>query len=69
MLELGVMEDKPELIRSDIQVNLSGSNDLALEQSIKKLEEKLSLLEGVANFSDNIKYGKLEYKIKIKVKG
>ena len=65
MLELGVMEDKPGLIRSDIQINLSGSNDTVLESAIKKLESQLSLIKGVSNFSDNIKYGKLEYKIKI----
>ena len=65
LLELGVMEDKPGLIRSDIQVNLSGSEDAVLEKAIGQLEEKLSAIEGVANYSDNIKYGKLEYKIKI----
>ena len=65
LLELGVMEDKPGLIRSDIQVNLSGSEDALLERSIKKLEDELSKIDGVSNFSDNIKYGKMEYKIKI----
>jgi multidrug efflux pump subunit AcrB len=65
MIELGVMEDKPGMIRSDIQVNLSGSNDAALELATKKLEEKMSQIQGIANFSDNIRYGKLEYKIKI----
>lgn len=64
-LELGVMEDKPGLIRSDIQVNLSGSDDALLEESIKKLSTALLSIKGVANQSDNIKYGKLEYKIKI----
>ncbi|DAB30058.1 MAG TPA: resistance-nodulation-cell division family transporter [Sulfurimonas sp. UBA12504] len=65
LLELGVMEDKPGLIRSDIQINLSGKNDKELEAAIKIIEEKLSTIQGVANFSDNIKYGKMEYKIKI----
>ncbi|MBN2816844.1 MAG: efflux RND transporter permease subunit [Campylobacterales bacterium] len=64
-VELGVMEDKPGLIRSDIQVNLSGNEDALLEESIKKLENALANIEGIANFSDNIKYGKYEYKIKI----
>ena len=64
-VELGVMEDKPGLIRSDIQVNLSGNEDALLEESIKELESALANIEGVANYSDNIKYGKLEYKIKI----
>ena len=65
LLELGVTEDRPGLIRSDIQINLSGSDDATLEASIKKLEKHLSEIEGVANYSDNIKYGKMEYKIKI----
>jgi len=65
MLELGVAEDKPGLIRSDIQINLSGSNDAALEDAIKKLENKISTIKGISNFSDNIHYGKMEYKIKI----
>jgi multidrug efflux pump subunit AcrB len=65
MQELGVMEDKPGLIRSDIQINLSGSNDKILQDGIKKLESKLAQIEGIRNYSDNIKYGKLEYKLKI----
>lgn len=65
MVELGVMEDKAGLIRSDIQINLSGSNDTLLEKGVKKLEAKISQLEGVRNYSDNIRYGKMEYKIKI----
>lgn len=65
MVELGVAEDKPGLIRSDIQINLSGSNDAALEVAIKKLEDKISAIKGISNFSDNIHYGKMEYKIKI----
>jgi len=69
MLELGVTEDKPGLIRSDIQVNLSGSQDVKLEDGIKKLELALSQIEGVSNFSNNIKYGKMEYKIKINTYG
>ncbi|MCF6309043.1 MAG: efflux RND transporter permease subunit [Sulfurimonas sp.] len=65
MVELGVMEDKPGLIRSDIQINLSGSNDEALQDGIKKLENELSKIDGIKNYSDNIKYGKMEYKLKI----
>ncbi|WP_294961299.1 efflux RND transporter permease subunit [Sulfurimonas sp.] len=65
MVNLGVMEDKPGLIRSDIQINLSGSNDVKLEKAVKKLEGSISKLEGIKNFSNNIRYGKMEYKIKI----
>jgi len=65
MVELGVMEDKAGLIRSDIQINLSGTNDALLESSIKKLEVEISKINGIKNYSDNIRYGKMEYKIKI----
>jgi len=65
MIELGAMEDKPGLIRSDIQINLSGSNDIKLQDGVKKLEEKLQNMDYIRNFSDNIRYGKMEYKIKV----
>lgn len=65
MIELGVTEDKPGLIKSDIQVNLFGSNDAVLEKAIKLLETEIAKIEGVKNFSDNIRYGKMEYKIKV----
>jgi len=65
MEDLGVMEDKPGLIKSDIQINLSGSNDEILQKNIKKLEDELSKMEYIKDYSNNIKYGKMEYKIKI----
>lgn len=65
MEELGVMEDKPGLIRSDIQINLSGSNDNILQNGIKLLEDKFAQMEYIKNYSDNIKYGKMEYKVKV----
>jgi hydrophobic/amphiphilic exporter-1 (mainly G- bacteria), HAE1 family len=65
MTELGVQEDKPGLIRSDIQINLSGSNDKALEEAVAKISKELEGINGLVNFSDNIRYGKMEYKIKI----
>lgn len=65
MLELGVMESKPGLIRSDIQINLSGNDDVVLDKAIKSLKDRISKIDGVLNSSDNIRYGKMEYKIKI----
>lgn len=65
MEDLGVMEDKPGLIRSDIEINLSGSNDEILQSGIKLLEKKLEEMDHIRNYSDNIKYGKMEYKIKV----
>ena len=69
MVELGVMEDKPGLIRSDIQINLSGSNDSDLQKAVKILEHEITKLDGIKNYSDNIRYGKMEYKIKINAYG
>jgi len=69
MTELGIIEDKAGLIRSDIQINLSGSDDLALESAIKRLSSEISKIDGIQNFSDNIRYGKMEYKIKINTYG
>jgi len=65
MIELGILEDKAGLIRSDIQINLSGSNDKALETAVKRLSDEISKMQGISNFSDNIRYGKMEYKIKV----
>ncbi|WP_310441776.1 efflux RND transporter permease subunit [Sulfurimonas sp.] len=65
MEDLGVLEDKPGLIKSDIQINLSGANDKLLQDSIKKLEHEISKIEGIRDFSDNIRLGKMEYKVKI----
>lgn len=65
MEDLGVMEDKPGLIRSDIQINLSGNNDNILQKGIERLEEELAKIEHVKDYSNNIKYGKMEYKVKV----
>jgi len=65
MVDLGVLEDRAGLIRSDIQINLSGSNDKVLEDAVKKISSKVSQIKGIASFSDNIRYGKMEYKIKV----
>jgi len=69
MVDLGVVEDKSGLIRSDIQINLSGSDDQALKNAVKRLSSEISQIDGIANFSDNIRYGKMEYKIKINAYG
>ncbi|MBC8237905.1 MAG: efflux RND transporter permease subunit [Helicobacteraceae bacterium] len=65
IVELGVQEDKPGLIKSDIQINLSGSDSKALDAAIKELSQEMAEIKGIINFSDNIRYGKMEYKIKV----
>ena len=63
--ELGVMEDKPGLIKSDIQINLNGKESKKILSAVKLLEEKLKSIQYVKDVSDNAKLGKKEYKLKI----
>ena len=66
MVELGITEDRPRgMIKSDIQINLTGTNDAALESAILRLEKELTAFDGVTSVSNNIRYGKNEYKLRI----
>jgi multidrug efflux pump subunit AcrB len=63
--EFAVMERKVGLIKSEIEIDLMGSNDEKIQKAVALLEEKLHALEYVNDIIDNIRYGKMEYKIKI----
>ncbi len=63
--ELGVREDKPGLIKSDIQINLSGRDNRKILAAIQRLEEKLRTIPGVKDVSDNAQLGKTEYKLRV----
>ncbi len=63
--ELGVREDKPGLIKSDIQINLSGKDNHKILSAIKLLEQNLSRLPGVKDVSDNAQLGKMEYRLRV----
>lgn len=65
LLELGVREDKPGLIKSDIQVNLSGHDNAQIMKAIHMLEENLTKIAHVKDVSDNVQMGKMEYKLKV----
>ena len=65
LVDLGVVESKPGLIRSDIQINLSGNNNRELDAGIQKIQKKLAEIDGVSNVSDNIRLGKMEYKLRV----
>jgi len=65
LLELGVREDKPGLIKSDIQINLSGHDNAQIMKAIQMLEENLTKIAHVKDVSDNVQMGKMEYKLKI----
>ncbi len=65
LLELGVREDKPGLIRSDIQINLSGNDSEKIMHAIELLEANLTAIPGVKDVSDNVQLGKVEYSLRI----
>ncbi|OYY56110.1 MAG: resistance-nodulation-cell division family transporter, partial [Sulfurovum sp. 28-43-6] len=45
--ELGVMEDKPGLIKTDIQINFAGKKSEAIAEAMQKVEAKLSSIPHV----------------------
>lgn len=63
--DFGVIEEKPGLIKSDIWISFVGRDDSLIVSSIENLKEKISNWRGIKDISDNIQYGKKEYKIKI----
>ena len=67
--ELGVREDKPGLIKNDIQVNFSGKDGENIAEAMKRVEEKLSAIPNVKNVSNNAQFGKMEYKLRINAYG
>lgn len=67
--ELGVLEDKPGLIKNDIQINFSGKDGEKIALAMKKIEENLSKIPHVKNVSNNAQFGKMEYKLRINAYG
>jgi len=63
--ELGVLEDKPGLIKNDIQINFAGVNSEKIADAMKRMEENLSVVPFVKNVSNNAQLGKMEYKLRI----
>ena len=67
--ELAVMEQKAGIVRTDIKLNLIGGEDEKIQNAIKLLKKKLNAIHGVHDVIDNIRLGKMEYKIKINAYG
>jgi len=67
--ELGVLEDKPGLIKNDIQINFPGNQDEKIAEAMQKLQAKLSTVPYVKNVSTNAHLGKMEYKLRINAYG
>ena len=67
--ELGVLEDKPGLIKNDIQINLSGKDGQKIAEAMQRLEENLSRIPHVKDVGNNAQLGKMEYKLRINAYG
>ncbi len=67
--ELGVREDKPGLIKNDIQINLSGKDGEKIAEAMKRIEENLSVIPYVKDVGNNAQLGKMEYKLRINAYG
>ncbi|MGB6019661.1 MAG: efflux RND transporter permease subunit, partial [Sulfurimonadaceae bacterium] len=67
--ELAVMEQKPGIVKTDIQLNLISNDDVKMQKAVTALESKLQQIDGVKDIVNNIRYGKMEYKIKLNAYG
>ncbi len=63
--ELGVRQRHVGVIRNDIKINFSAENEELVVEQMKKVKEALASIKGVTGVSDNLRYGKMEYKIAI----
>ena len=67
--ELAVMEQKAGIVKTDIQLNLISNDDAKMQKAVTLLETKMEQIEGVKDVVDNIRYGKMEYKVKLNAYG
>ena len=67
--ELGVMEDKPGLIKNDIHINLSGKDGQKIAEAMQWLESNLSEIPHIKDVGNNAQLGKMEYKLRINTYG
>ncbi len=62
--ELLVIRDKPAVTKYDVEILLNTADNIKLQNSINKLKNELSKINGVATFGDDAKKGILELKLK-----
>ena len=67
--ELGVREDKPGLIKNDIQINLSGKDGEMIAAAMQRIENNLTAIPFVKDVGNNAQLGKMEYKLRINAYG
>ncbi|MCF6200692.1 MAG: efflux RND transporter permease subunit [Hydrogenimonas sp.] len=63
--ELGVRQRHVGVVRNDIKINFSGADEEAVVEQMRKIKRALAAIEGVTGVSDNLKFGKMEYKLAI----
>ena len=61
-IEYNITTNKIGVISSDIEILLNSSNSSLLVESIEKIKNKLSTLNGIKDISDNTVLGESEYK-------
>lgn len=67
--ELDVLEQKPGLLKNDIQINLSGKDTQKMIDAIKMIEADLSKIPFVTSVTNNAHLGKMEYKLRVNTYG
>ena len=64
-VEFAVMERRVGLVKTDISINLIGNDDLKTQKALEDLKTALSRIKGTQDIVDNVRKGKIEYKIRI----
>ena len=67
--ELAVMEQKAGIVKTDIKINLIGEESGAIQEAIGVLQKQLKEIDGVNDVINNLRLGKMEYKIKLNAYG
>ena len=63
--ELAVMEQKAGIVKTDIEINLIGGTTETIQSAIAQLQSRLKEISGVKDVVNNIRLGKMEYKVKL----
>ncbi|WP_236579105.1 efflux RND transporter permease subunit [Hydrogenimonas urashimensis] len=63
--ELGVRQRHIGVIRNDIKINFSGSDDETIVEAMERVKKALAAVPGVRGVSDNLQYGKMEWQIRV----
>ena len=65
MEELGIRQRHVGVVRNDIKINFAGEDEALVIAQMQRVKRALAEVPGVVGISDNIKYGKKEYKLRI----